>query len=162
MRGETAMLRAFAGMSALVLAAICAVTIAAAAVAFALVASFDAEALEPVRANELKLTSTVTSGVQSVVAYSRLWDQDCHPLPVYVAITNAPTNGVASVKAGLSTLPESTPRSGSTGKCAGAIMIGRQVMYRSNPGFHGLDTVSYEEIGANGNRAPTTITVTVR
>ena len=85
---------------------------ATAAVACALVASFDAEALEPVRANELKLTNTVRSGVQSIVAYSRFWDRDCRPLPVYVVITSAPRHGVASVKAGLSTLPESTLRSG--------------------------------------------------
>jgi hypothetical protein len=134
----------FVGVSALALALIC------------------AQALEPAQASELKLTSTVRSGVQSVVAFSRLWDQDCHPLPVFVTITNAPANGVASVKAGLSTLPESTPRSGSTGKCAGAIMVGRQIMYRSNPGFHGLDTMSYDETGANGDKAPITITVTVR
>jgi hypothetical protein len=138
-----------------------ALAVATLVVAGALVVGFDAGS-EQARADELKLTSGVTSGVQSVLARVRIWDANCNPLPVNVTITSPPLNGVASVKAGLSALPESTPRADSTGKCAGAIMIGKYITYRSNPGFHGLDSVSYDAVNANGKTVPTIITITVR
>jgi len=114
------------------------------------------------RASELKLTSSVRSGVQSVLAFVRIWDANCDPLPVNVAITSPPLNGVALVKAGLGALPEHGPRAESAGNCAGAIVIGKHVMYRSNPGFHGLDRVSYDAVNANGKKVSTIVTITVR
>jgi len=81
---------------------------------------------------------------------------------VNVILTNTPLNGVAAVKAGLSVLPETGPRAKSVGNCAGAIMIGKHIMYRSNPGFHGFDRVSYDAVNANGTRVSTIVTIAVR
>jgi hypothetical protein len=134
----------------------------AATVAVAFAGGFRPARSQPAQTDELKLTASVRSGVQSIVALVRIWDTDCHPLPVNVNLTSTPLNGVATVKAGLSALPENPLHPESVGSCAGAIMIGRHIMYRSNPGFHGFDRVSYDAVNADGKSISTIVTITVR
>jgi len=112
---------------------------------------------------ELKLTRSAQSGVDTLISYSRNWDRNCNPQPLTVTITRPPLNGIASFVQGTSIIPESTPRSGSTGPCAGKSIIGYQLMYRSSSGFHGIDTVSYEAMTGDGRKTgPTTITINVQ
>src|ERR1700730_6511310 len=92
-------------------------------------------------ARDLKLTRDAKSGVDSRIAYERAWDRDCKALPVTVRITQQPKNGTVSVVQGTSTIPAGTPRSGRTDDCAGKTVAGNEVMYRSNAGFRGTDTV---------------------
>ena len=114
------------------------------------------------KAGELNLKRSVRPDVMSILAYVRYWDSNCQSLPANATITKPPANGVASVKAGWSILPDTVTLSGNTGRCAGAVMIGRQIMYRSNPGFRGSDAVTYEMIGPTGNKVTTTIAIAVR
>jgi hypothetical protein len=117
----------------------------------------------PAFADELKLARSAKSGVESLIAHERLWDRrNCEALPTTVTITRTPTNGAVSVVEGTSKIPKSTPRSGSTGRCAGMPITGSQVMYRSNPGYRGIDTVSYDVVYGSGRKGSTRITITVR
>ena len=109
-------------------------------------------------AKELKLTRTAKSGVETRVAYSARWDsKSCNSLPNKVTISKQPEHGTASIKPAEETLPQSTPGSGGTGPCAGKKVQASAIMYRSNPGFKGTDTLGYHsEAGIDA-----TITITV-
>ena len=41
-------------------------------------------------------------------------------------------------------------------------MVGNQVMYRSNPGFRGIDAAAYDVTYANGRRQSTGVTIEVK
>ena len=74
-----------------------------------------------------------------------------------MTISKQPEHGTASIKPAEETLPQSTPGSGATGPCAGKKVQASAIMYRSNPGFRGTDTLGYHtEAGIDA-----TITVTV-
>jgi len=109
-------------------------------------------------AKELKLTRTAKSGVETLLAYSSHWDaKTCNSLPNKVTISKQPEHGTASIKPAEETLPQSTPGSGGTGPCAGKKVQASTIMYRSNPGFKGIDTLGYHtEAGIDA-----TVTVTV-
>jgi hypothetical protein len=113
-------------------------------------------------AQEIKLTRPAQSGVELLLANERSWDRNCKPLATSVTITSQPSNGKVTVIQGVSTLPPTTPRSGSTGDCAGKSVTGSQIMYRSNPGFRGADTLAYKVMYGNGKSGSTTITINVR
>jgi hypothetical protein len=105
-------------------------------------------------AQDLALTRSAKSGVDSLIGYERAWNRFCSARRSTVTITRQPANGVAHVAEGMSRIPGSTPRSGSTGQCAGQMIAGNQVMYRSNPGFHGTDFISWDvqsEVGVGGH-----------
>jgi hypothetical protein len=113
-------------------------------------------------AQEIKLTRPAQSGVESLLANERSWDRNCRPLATSVTITSQPSNGKVTVVQGVSTLPPTTPRSGSTGDCAGKSITGNQIMYQSNPGFRGTDTLAYRVTYGNGKSGSTTLTINVR
>jgi hypothetical protein len=113
----------------------------------------------PAAEKSMNLARTAKSGVESRLAYSSRWDRNCNGQPV--TITKQPMNGTASVLDADEVVPASTPTSGSTGACAGKTVKAKQIMYRSNAGFRGNDTVSYDSDGA-GTLIHTTIAVTVQ
>ena len=97
-----------------------------------------------VAAKEIKLTRSAKSGVETRLAYSAHWDtKTCNSLPNKVTISRQPEHGTASIKPAEETLPQSTPGSGGTGPCAGKTVQASAIMYRSNPGFKGTDTLGY-------------------
>ena len=98
-------------------------------------------------AQELTLTRSVESGVDTRIAHERAWDRSCNALPVTVSITKFPVNGMVSVAPEVtSTLPANTPASGNTGTCAGKTITGNEIRYKSKSGFHGTDSVSYNVV----------------
>ena len=104
-------------------------------------------------AQELTLTRSAESGVDTRIAHERAWDRSCVSFPVTVSITKYPVNGTVSVAPGItSTLPANTPAAGSTGTCAGKTVTGITIRYKSKSGFHGTDSVSYTVV--NGGRPP--------
>jgi hypothetical protein len=105
---------------------------------------------------------TVQSGVDSPLAYERSWDANCQPLPLQVTITQQPANGSIWAIEGTSTIPASTPRGGNTGACAGKSVLGNEVFYRSNAGFHGEDSAAYELAYANGRRETISVVIEVK
>ncbi len=109
-------------------------------------------------AKDIKLTRTAKSGVETRVAYSAHWDNNtCNSLRNKVTISKQPEHGTVSIKPAEETLPQSTPGSGGTGPCAGKKVQASAIMYRSNPGFKGIDTLGYHsDAGIDA-----TITVTV-
>ena len=115
----------------------------------------------PASAQALDLTRSVEPGVEAVIAQERAWDRNCNTRPVTVTITKNPSNGTVSVATGVaSKIPENTPASGNTGACAGKPVTGNQVKYKSNPNFHGTDSVSYTV--SNQPDRPRTITINVK
>jgi len=111
-------------------------------------------------AKDLVLTRHAVSGVDSGISKERSWDRHCNPVSVTVTVTKNPTHGQITVLAGVkSTIPESTLRSGSAGACAGKPATGNEIRYKSNPGFHGTDSVSYNVV--NGARPPQATTITI-
>jgi hypothetical protein len=114
------------------------------------------------KVNELKRTIQAQSGVETLISYERAWDRNCNAQVTEVTITRAPQNGIVNVVLGTSIIPASTPRGGATGVCAGRQVSGNQVMYRSNPGFRGVDVVSYDVVNPNGYRGSATITINVQ
>jgi hypothetical protein len=115
----------------------------------------------PAAEKSMNLNRTAKSGVDSGLAYSHRLDRNCNPQPLTITITKQPMNGTASVLDADEVVPASTPASGSTGACAGKTVKAKKIMYRSNAGFRGNDTVSYDSDGA-GTLIHTTIAVTVQ
>jgi hypothetical protein len=110
----------------------------------------------------LSQSGSVESGVETVLAHGRHWNTaPCVPLRTTLAITQPPTHGTIRVVDEITAVPKATQRAGSTGYCAGMLLYGKKILYRSEPGFNGPDTLSYESIGPNGERAPYTVTITV-
>ncbi len=118
-------------------------------------------------ANELAPTSpgtvrrTVDSGVELVLSRPTFWNSACNARGVTVTVTQPPANGMVSVTEGLNTAP-GNPKFGTAGRCGGMQIMGKQVAYRSRPGFHGTDVVVYEYISDRGERARATVIITVR
>ena len=104
---------------------------------------------------------TAVSGMDSMLAYEHAWDRDCNAQETKITFTKKPAHGTVSIATGASTIPDSVPRTGNTGRCAGKTISGNQVMYKSDPGFQGMDAVSYVVAYPNGRRSPTTITINV-
>ena len=113
-------------------------------------------------AQEIRLTRPAASGVESPLVDERSWDASCKPLATSVTITSQPSNGKVTVVPGVSIIAVSTPRSASTGHCAGKSITGNQIMYQSNPGFRGTDTLAYKVTYGNGKSGSTTLTINVR
>ncbi len=116
----------------------------------------------PALAQELKLTRSAVSGADSLLAYEHAWDRNCNAQETKITITKKPAHGTVSITTETSTIPDAVPRTGNTGSCAGKTISGNQVMYKSDPGFNGMDAVSYLVEYRNGRRAPTTITIDVK
>jgi hypothetical protein len=115
----------------------------------------------PAAEKSMNLARTAKSGVESRLAYSSRWDRNCNGQPVTITITAKPANGTVSVLDGDEVLPAATPGSGDTGPCAGKTIKAKKIMYRSNAGFRGNDTVSYDSDGA-GTVIHTTIAIIVQ
>jgi hypothetical protein len=105
----------------------------------ALAAATSASAAE----RNMNLSRNAKSGVDSPLAYSN------------------PANGTVSVVDAEEVLPASTPGSGNTRQCAGKTIQSKKIMYLSNPGFRGSDTLSYDSEGA-GTILHTIIAITVQ
>lgn len=114
-------------------------------------------------AQELTMTRSAESGVDTRLSHERAWDRSCVSLPVTVSITKNPVNGTVAVVPGIaSTLPASTPASGSTGTCAGKPITGSTIRYKSKSGFHGTDSVSYKVVSGSGPAQARVIVINVK
>jgi hypothetical protein len=100
-------------------------------------------------ARDLVLTRTAKSGADSIIAYERAWDGECQPKGSSVTFTSQARHGTVSVVQGISVIPPSTPRSGSTGRCSGRSIVGNEIHYLSSLGFHGTDHVSWTVVYSN-------------
>ena len=99
------------------------------------------------------------SGVDSLLAHEHAWDRNCNALQTKITFTKMPAHGEVSIGTG-TPLPQKVPRTGPTGHCIGKMITGNEVMYKSEPGYQGMDAVSYLGVYPNGNRSPTTIAIT--
>ena len=129
---------------------------------FALAGTMAAACIVTAGAKDLRFTRNATSGIDSRIAYERVWDRNCKALSSNVAVTQQPKNGTISIVEGTSTIPDSTPNSGSTGDCAGKTVTGKEVHYRSEAGFHGTDSVTYSVTNDNGSGGTRIITILVK
>jgi hypothetical protein len=108
-----------------------------------------------------KVKRTVDSGADLVLSRPTFWDRACNGRGLTVTVTKTPANGTVSVTEGLNTA-NANPKFGIPGPCAGMQIMGKQVVYRSRPGFHGTDVVAYEYISDHGERAGATVVIAVR
>ncbi len=113
-------------------------------------------------AQQVNLTKSVHSGVPSRLGYERAWDRSCAAVAAQVSLTQQAEHGTVSITSASSTIPASTPRSGSTGPCAGRQVVGNEIVYRSEPGFHGQDHVSWSVSYGNGGGGSTSVDINVR
>ena len=104
---------------------------------------------------------TVDSGQGLVLSRPTFWDGACNARGVTVTVIQPPANGTVSVTEGLNTAPQK-PKFGTAGRCGGMQIMGKQVVYRSRPDFHGSDLVIYEYVSDRGERAGATVIITVR
>jgi hypothetical protein len=109
---------------------------------------------------DVQLTRTAVSAVDSGIAFAGRWDRNCHALPSSVTIVRPPANGAVAVIRADEIIPTSTPVSGDTGPCTGKIVPANEIMYRSNMGFHGTDTLAYFSLGGS-TVISTTVTINV-
>ncbi len=110
----------------------------------------------------LPLSGSVESGADTVIAYGRHWNPaPCVPQRTSIVITQPPAHGTVQILEERADVPWTTPRTGGTGYCRGMLLFAKKIIYRSEPGFEGTDTLSYESIGPNGRRAPYTVTIAV-
>lgn len=104
---------------------------------------------------------TVDPGADLLLSSPTFWDGDCHPFGVTVTVTQAPAHGTVSVVAALNRA-NPHPRFGTAGRCGGTLIMGKRVVYRSQPGFHGGDFVVYHYVSERGQRAEAHVFITVR
>src|SRR5204863_77643 len=105
-----------------------------------------------------RIARTVDSGSESVIARSTFWNSECNARPATVRIVQPPANGTVSVREGLNPVVEN-PQFGTAGRCVGKQVMGKQIMYRSKPGFRGSDVVVYEVRSDKGQKASTAVTI---
>jgi hypothetical protein len=108
-----------------------------------------------------KAARTVDSGADLVLSRPTFWNRTCNARSFNVIVTQPPANGTVSVTEGLNTA-NASPKFGTAGRCGGMQIMGKQVVYRSRPGFYGTDVVAYEYISDRGERAGATVIITVR
>lgn len=104
---------------------------------------------------------TVDSGADLRLSSPTFWDSACSPVGVTVTVTKPPAHGTVSVVAGLNRA-NPNPRFGTPGRCGGTLIMGKRVIYRSEPGFHGADYVVYHYVSDGGHRAEAHVFITVR
>ncbi len=104
---------------------------------------------------------SVDSGSELVLSRPTFWNSACNAREVAVTVTQPPTHGTVTVTDGLNTA-NPHPKFGVAGRCAGMKIMGKQVVYRSEPGFHGADVLVYHYISDWGERAGATVIITVR
>ena len=99
---------------------------------------------------------TVDCGAELVLSRPTFWNSACNARGVTVTVTQPPANGTVSVTERLNTAPVH-PKFGTAGRCGGMQIMGKQVVYRSDPGFHGSDVVVYHHVSDWGERAAATV-----
>jgi hypothetical protein len=104
---------------------------------------------------------TVDSGADLVLSRPTFWNSACQARGVTVTVTQPPANGTVTVMDGLNTA-NPHPRFGTPGRCGGTQIMGKRVIYRSTPGFHGSDYVVYHYVSDWGERAEAHVYITVR
>jgi hypothetical protein len=104
---------------------------------------------------------TVDSGVDVVLSRLTFWNNACKARDVTVTVTRPPANGTISITEGLNTA-NVNPKFGTAGHCGGIQIMGKQIAYRSRPGFRGNDALVYEFISDRGERSRATVIITVR
>jgi hypothetical protein len=105
------------------------------------------------------LVRSVASGVESQVSYAWARDQNCNAVPLNVAVTRPPTNGEISIVS--ATVTAARRRVGTSSCPEDQQIAGKKIMYRSNPGFQGTDTVTYHVESKVGSWSDT-ITINVQ
>jgi hypothetical protein len=113
-------------------------------------------------ANELFLTRSAVSGVNSTIAHERAWDRACAGRTAVVTIVRPPSHGTLVVEQDVSVIPDSTPRFGSTKQCAGRSVNGNKLVYRSQQGFHGDDQASWDVAYDGAPKVRNTVTIKVK
>jgi len=114
-----------------------------------------------VLAQDVTRSAEAVSGAESVVGRSTFWNSACEARPVTVTIKQQPANGTASVKNGLNPVA-ANPRFGTASSCVGKQVMGKQVVYRSKPGFHGGDQLVYESVSDKGERTLVSVKIEVK
>ena len=104
---------------------------------------------------------TVDSGADLSFSRPAFWNSACAARGVTVTVTQPPAHGTVTVTEALNTA-NPHPKFGRAGRCGGMQIMGKQVVYRSTPGFHGSDVVVYHYISDWGERAGATVLITVR
>jgi hypothetical protein len=104
---------------------------------------------------------TVDSGADVVLVRHTSWDGACNPRDVTITVTQPPANGTVSVVAGLNRA-SLNPTFGSAGRCGGTLIMGKRVVYRSEPGFHGSDYVVIHRVSGAHRIIETQVIITVR
>jgi hypothetical protein len=104
---------------------------------------------------------TVDSGADLVLSRPTFWNSACQARGVTVTVTHPPANGTVLVTEGLN-IANPRPRFGTPGRCGGTLIMGKRVIYRSTPGFHGSDYVVYHYVSDWGERAEAHVNITVR
>ncbi len=113
-------------------------------------------------AENLPVSRSTEAGAATVIGFGRHWNTaPCVPQRTAIVITQPPAHGTVRVVEERTDVPKTTLRTGDTGYCTGMLLFGKKIVYQPAPGFVGTDTVSYESVGPDGQRAPYTVTVTV-
>jgi hypothetical protein len=107
------------------------------------------------------IARTVDSGADVVLSRLTFWNSACNARDFTVTVTQPPANGTVSVTEGLNTA-NANPKFGTSGRCGGMQIMGKQILYRSRLGFRGTDVVIYEYISDRGERSRTTVNIAVR
>lgn len=101
----------------------------------------------------------MASGVDSKIGGAWARDRNCNAQSVSITITRPPTNGKISIVSG--TVVAERARVGTTRCPENQQIDGKKIMYRSDPGFHGTDTVTYK-VGSKAGNWSEAITINVQ
>jgi hypothetical protein len=96
-----------------------------------------------------------------MVSWASSQDRNCDPLPFSLTITEPPAHGTTSVITGIGTQRGVLKLGSDPTGCLTRPREAQEVMYQSDAGFQGTDTLTYRVQTRNGSWT-TTVTINVQ
>ena len=107
------------------------------------------------------IARTANSGELKRLWTYRAWDSQCKSLGAKINVLSKPEHGDIVPQVVKTILGQTFNRFGSAGRCAGTLIAGLEVYYKSVEGYRGTDTVTLEIVYGYGRHITDTFTITV-
>ena len=118
--------------------------------------------LVPVLSEAARRSTSVNDGAATSLNIYIAWRDDCSAIPVSVEVIDPPTHGQLRVRGQRGMIQSAS--AGSTGRCTGRSVPGREIVYTADRGYEGTDTFRVRVSFGSDGPAPIVDrwTVTVR
>jgi len=105
--------------------------------------------------------TVVASGAASPLNREMSWNKECEARLTPIIIAEQPRHGTLAIREETMPVP-AVAAVGTSGACAGKLIMGRRLYYQSEPGFRGADRILYDVRYGNGEWHRKTVDIAVR